>query len=404
MNASIPACRKRPDRGVFEKDGSWWVRLPIPGQTRKYRREKVGTYEQACAEFAPRLAALHVRLGPSVADAFDDFFTARPKVDASYHSHARHFLNRWGSEALLVDVAALPVLRAWQGERRETAAPSTVNHEMAFLAGVFSRAVEQGWLQLQPIGAGPGRLPYLRVTEHRTRWLLDDEEVRLAGAMTPVEWEAVAFAVHTGLRRSEQWRLGWADCTPTAVFVRASKTARARWVPLNPVAAEVLAARRGRGLARPFPGSSPATLSRAFARTVAKLELEDLTWHCLRHTFGTRLARAGVHQRIIQTLLGHATMAMSARYTHVTDVQLADGVARLCSVAQPVAVPAPARACEAPLAPPPEPTYWLEDLERVYGLPRGRALQEIELGRLRAYPVGVSYLVTLRDLAAWRAS
>jgi site-specific recombinase XerD len=44
--------------------------------------------------------------------------------------------------------------------------------------------------------------------------------------------------------------------------------------------------------------------------------ITGFTWHCLRHTFGSRLVMAGVDIRTVQELMGHKTIAMAIRYSH----------------------------------------------------------------------------------------
>lgn len=44
--------------------------------------------------------------------------------------------------------------------------------------------------------------------------------------------------------------------------------------------------------------------------------LNGLVFHDLRHTFATRLADRGTHQRVIMQLLSHFSMQTSKRYTH----------------------------------------------------------------------------------------
>ncbi|GAB6875584.1 tyrosine-type recombinase/integrase [Thermaerobacter litoralis] len=49
----------------------------------------------------------------------------------------------------------------------------------------------------------------------------------------------------------------------------------------------------------------------------------------LRHTFGTRLAEAGVDLLVIKDLLGHVTVAMTQIYAHVAQLRLREAVNRL---------------------------------------------------------------------------
>ena len=63
-------------------------------------------------------------------------------------------------------------------------------------------------------------------------------------------------------------------------------------------------------------------VNRVFTKALRKTGIEDFSWHCLRHTFASRLVMAHVDLRTVQELLGHKTLAMTLRYSHFAAHQL----------------------------------------------------------------------------------
>lgn len=63
-----------------------------------------------------------------------------------------------------------------------------------------------------------------------------------------------------------------------------------------------------------------------------KSGLAEFTWHCLRHTFASRLVMAGVDLRTVQELMGHRTIAMTCRYAHLAPSDKLAAVERLATV------------------------------------------------------------------------
>ncbi len=101
-----------------------------------------------------------------------------------------------------------------------------------------------------------------------------------------------------------------------------SKTGIPRTVPLHPALLKDLVVRRGRPDAPVFPLDDgrpidPHTCSQGFRRLVRKLGL-PLRFHDLRHVAATRMLARGAGVIQISSLLGHRTLAMTRRYSHVT--------------------------------------------------------------------------------------
>jgi integrase len=68
---------------------------------------------------------------------------------------------------------------------------------------------------------------------------------------------------------------------------------------------------------------------RWFESAVKAAGLTEFTWHCLRHTFASRIVMARVDIPTVQELLGHKAIAMTVRYSHVAPRHTLAAVERL---------------------------------------------------------------------------
>ena len=66
-----------------------------------------------------------------------------------------------------------------------------------------------------------------------------------------------------------------------------------------------------------------------FEEALEEAQIEDFTWHSLRHTFISRLVMKGAHLMEVKELAGHKTLAMTARYAHLAPGHLADAISLL---------------------------------------------------------------------------
>jgi site-specific recombinase XerD len=175
----------------------------------------------------------------------------------------------------------------------------------------------------------PERIPYAREPRKLPVVLGADEVVRFLEAVPSLKCRAALTAAYAaGLRTCEVTTLKVADIDSSRMVIRIEhgKGGRDRYVMLSPQLLGIL--RSYWRLARPgpwlFPGRDaahplhPAALHAACrsARAAAGID-KRITVHTLRHSFATHLLESGTDIRIIQALLGHASLQTTARYTQV---------------------------------------------------------------------------------------
>jgi integrase/recombinase XerC len=141
----------------------------------------------------------------------------------------------------------------------------------------------------------------------------------------------------TGIRVGELCALDVDDVDPARRVIRVfGKGRKERSVPYGVPAAAALESWQSRG--RPellTPGSGPALFLGARGRRIDQravrrlvhtrigaVEALDLSPHGLRHTAATHLLEGGADLRSVQELLGHASLATTQIYTHVSGERL----------------------------------------------------------------------------------
>ncbi|WP_083511268.1 site-specific tyrosine recombinase XerD [Microbacterium sp. XT11] len=144
----------------------------------------------------------------------------------------------------------------------------------------------------------------------------------------------------TGARVSEAVGLDVDDLAHGDVLRLRGKGAKERIVPLGSYARAAVdayltrvrpgLAAKGRASSRLFLGARGAPLSRQSAWLIIRAAAEraditaEISPHTLRHSFATHLLQGGADVRIVQELLGHASVATTQIYTHVSVDALRD--------------------------------------------------------------------------------
>jgi len=68
-----------------------------------------------------------------------------------------------------------------------------------------------------------------------------------------------------------------------------------------------------------------------FEPALKKAKVRNFTWHCLRHTFASRLVMNGENLRTVQELMGHKQISMTVRYSHLAPQHQLAAVERLAA-------------------------------------------------------------------------
>jgi len=173
-------------------------------------------------------------------------------------------------------------------------------------------------------------VPFPRVPRTLPDVLSREEVMQLLGAVQSLKLRTILTTAYAaGLRISEALRLRVEDVDSArmVLHIRGAKQGKDRLVILSPRLLAML--RAYWATARPkgsllFPGRLGRhvhidVLRRAFRATVDALGLtKRVTLHSLRHGFATHLLEDGTDIRVIQALLGHASLLTTAHYTQVS--------------------------------------------------------------------------------------
>ena len=218
-------------------------------------------------------------------------------------------------------------------------AARTISRKVSVLRRYFDWARRTGRIDADPtLGlaapSGPSRLPQV-LKDDQIHTLIDkpakagDDEDRDARDLAIVE-----LLYGSGLRVSELCGLRRDDLDLAQVQVRVwGKGAKQRLVPLSQPAVEALRAwlRRHRGsfVTADTPAAAVflnqrgrAMTPRDVRRVLDRRSVVPTHPHALRHTFATHLLDGGADLRTVQELLGHADIATTQIYTHVSRERL----------------------------------------------------------------------------------
>jgi integrase len=256
-------------------------------------------------------------------------------------------------------------IEKWKAGRLKVAKPNTVKRDLGSLKGALNLAVKWGIIGMNPSSPIIVKVPQ----QHRVRYLSNKERERLLEALSKRDKEKaqarqrgnvfslargretrpeitgyadyltplVLLTMSTGMRRGEVLGLKWDQVnlgsnprvTVMASYAKSNKT---RHIPLNSEAVAVLKKWKGQGNSESWVFASPKTggrmqdLKKSWTFLLVKADIQGFRFHDLRHDFASRLVMAGIDLYRVKDLLGHSTIQMTEKYSHLRPIALREAV------------------------------------------------------------------------------
>jgi integrase len=243
----------------------------------------------------------------------------------------RNWLKPHFADKSLKDIAPLDLERLKREMRTAGKSEATVKHALCLIRQAFNKAVV--W-RLWGGGNPCKGVAFPSPNNARQRFLTRDEAARLLEALRRPSSQVARIAtmsLYGGLRLGEVLGLIWSnvDTANKIIYVQDTKNRTSRPIFITEPIQQVLDDLSPGGaddLLFPSKTGNPVQwLSKTFRAVVGKLRLnkgisdprERVTFHTLRHTYASWAVMAGVPLYVVGKALGHRTLVMTARYSHL---------------------------------------------------------------------------------------
>lgn len=243
----------------------------------------------------------------------------------------------------LNEISPLDLEKMKVGMRKTGLSPKTISHCLGLIRAMYNKAGNWGMYQ----GSNPVKNVKMPVIQNaRDRFLSIEEaktllkelkrNTRFKNEYKELEdshlHDIALISLHTGARASEIFNLKGQDIDLTngLITLRDTKNTTTRYSPITELVKELLKRRMPKDkncyVFTDRNGEKIKSVSNAFEKAVDRLKFNEgitdprqkVVFHSLRHTFASWLAIQGTPIYTIARLMGHKSISMSERYSHLS--------------------------------------------------------------------------------------
>ena len=327
---------------------TWYLRYTSArGQARQLRLGPADILSLAQARARAREILAQVALGGDPADARRlqrNTMTLQAFVSMRYLPYVQTYKRSWQTDVSLLGNHVLPiwgtlfldeidrdqVLALLQRRKATGAADSSINRLLLLVRYLFNLALK--W-ETPGVTRNPTQdVPLFRLNNQRDRYLTHDEAQRLAQALKRSRTalpSIVPMLLLTGARKREVLDARWEDMDLHRRLWRIpiSKSGKARFVPLSDAVIGLLSSLPRESedewvFPNPKTGLPYVSVHDSWDRVRRQAGMPELRMHDLRHSFASFLVNAGRSLYEVQNILGHAQIATTQRYSHLSQETL----------------------------------------------------------------------------------
>lgn len=319
-------------KGIYKRGQIYWLRYA--GLDGSIIRESSGStkFKEAETLFIKRKQTIKEGKQPEIKRILNHTFRGLAEEYMKWAERQRSFKSkRIFILQLVATFGNLPLrqfnsklLEQFQTERIQKGnKPATANRLLATLKHMFTKAVEWDMVE-EEIQKRIRKIKLLEENNRRLRYLSKEECQTLINACIPHLRPIVITALNTGMRKEEILSLEWErhiDLKHGFILLDVTKNGDRREIPINQTLRETLQY-LVRGISSPYvfidgDGKRFMDVRASFPSACRRAGIKDFRFHDLRHTFASQLVMAGIDLTTVSRLLGHKSLTMTLRYSHL---------------------------------------------------------------------------------------